>query len=240
MREPMETDRRGPENLNHKALALRKALGARGPARVAAVFTLFALLLSVSTATLFLTGCDDTPSTPTSSNTSASAETKPAKPAIPADVQAAAESFLGTDTEVLTFGDLTKNGKQQFLAANVVPKSPSNPTPGTVITRAVIAENSDGKWLEILRCDEHLKNPKGFLADTPLAAVTGWRLQYEQDAQKGLQLYFIPLKGQGDVHTFPIGVRWNPTVKRFQSMDHDYAHFLPETPSLEAAPSRLR
>ncbi len=88
------------------------------------------------------------------------------------------DSLLGKETTVLLFGDLAKNGKQQFLAANVVPKSSKNNLPGTIVTRAVVAANEDGKWMEILRCDEHLKNQKGFLPGTPIGGVTGWRLAF--------------------------------------------------------------
>jgi hypothetical protein len=170
----------------------------------------------------------------------AQAEAKPAAPAIPEEIQSAAESLLGRETQVLLFGDLAKNGKQQFLAANVVPKTPTNNLPGTIVTRAVVVENSDGKWAEVLRCDEHLKNQKGFLGLTPLAAVTGWRLQYEQSDDKGLQLYFTPLKGITDSHPQTIGVRWNPETKRYQSLDRTYEHFLFESPSIEAARTKLR
>lgn len=168
------------------------------------------------------------------------AEAKPATPAVPDEIQSAAESLLGTETQVLLFGDLAKNGKQEFLAANVVPKTPTNNLPGTIITRAVVAENSDGKWSEVLRCDEHLKNQKGFLGLTPLTSVSGWRLQYEQSDDKGLSLYFTPLKGVTDSHVLPIGVRWNPETKRYQSLDRTYEHFLLESTSIEPARSRLR
>lgn len=171
---------------------------------------------------------------------SAQAEAKSAEPAIPEEIQSAAQSLLGSETQVLVFGDLVKNGKQQFLAANVVPKTPTNNLPGTIITRAVVVENTDGKWSEVLRCDEHLKNQKGFLGLTPFTAVTGWRLQYEQSADKGLELYFTPLKGTTDSHVLPIGVRWNPATKRYQSLDRNYEHFLLESPSLEAARATLR
>jgi hypothetical protein len=167
-------------------------------------------------------------------------EAKPAEPAIPEEVQAAAKAFLGSESQVLAFGDLAKNGKQQFLAANVVPKTPTNNLPGTIVTRAIVAENDDGKWVEVLRCDEHLKNPKGYLALTPLAPVTGWRLQFEQNAEKGLQLYFTPLQGTTDSHVLPIGVRWNPATKRYQSLDRTYEHFLLESPALNDVRSRLR
>ena len=170
----------------------------------------------------------------------AQADVKPAAPAVPDEIQSAAESLLGRETQVLLFGDLAKNGKQQFLAANVVPKTPTNNLPGTIVTRAVVVENSDGKWSEVLRCDEHLKNEKGYLGLTPLSEVTGWRLQYEQSDDKGLQLYFTPLKGVTDSHVLPIGVRWNPKTQRYQSLDRTYEHFLMESPSIDTARSKLR
>jgi len=170
------------------------------------------------------------------------AETKPAEPAVPEEVQSAAQSRLGVETQVLLFGDLAKNGNQQFLAANIVPKTPKNDNlAGTIITRAVIAENQSGQWAEIFRCDEHLKNAKGYLGMTPLSNVSGWRIAYEQDAAKGLQLYLTPLQGTTDTHNLPIGVRWNPSTKRYQSLDRTYEHFLLESPTLGGTPkSRLR
>ncbi len=167
-------------------------------------------------------------------------EAKPATSAVPDEIQSAAESLLGRETQVLLFGDLAKNGKQEFLAANVVPKTPTNNLPGTIVTRAVVAEKNDGQWSEVLRCDEHLKNQKGFLGLTPLTSVTGWRLQYEQSDDKGLALYFTPLKGVTDSHVLPIGVRWNPETKRYQSLDRTYEHFLLESPSIDTARSSLR
>jgi hypothetical protein len=167
------------------------------------------------------------------------AEAKPAL-TVPDDVQSAADSLLGKETTVLVVGDLAKNGKQQFLAANVVPKSTKNNLPGTIVTRSVVAENDNGQWTEILRCDEHLKNQKGFLPGTPIGGVTGWRLAFEQDPEKGLALYFTPLKGAVDTHTLPIGIRWNPKTNRYQSLDRSYELFLNEAPSLSTARSNLR
>jgi len=168
------------------------------------------------------------------------AATKPGEPAVPEEIQMAAQAVLGSESQVLAFGDLAKNGKQEFLAANVVPKTPTNNLPGTIVTRVVVVENTDGKWAEILRCDEHLKNQKGFLGLTPLAPITGWRLQYEQSDEKGLQLYFTPLKGDTDSHVMPIGVRWNKGTKRYQSLDRTYEHFLLENPTMQDARSSLR
>jgi hypothetical protein len=191
--------------------------------------------LSVMSLAVFLGGCGAGAPAPTPV-----AEAKPAEPAVPEDMQAAAKAMLGSDSQVLAFGDLAKNGKQEFLAANVVPKTPSNNLPGTIVTRVVVAEENDGKWAELLRCDEHLKNQKGYLGLTPLVPVTGWRLQYEQNTDKGLQLYFTPLKGAVDSHVLPIGVRWNPATKRYQSLDRTYEHFLVESPSLQDVRSTLR
>src|SRR5205807_10631107 len=63
-------------------------------------------------------------------------------------------SLLGRETQVLLFGDLAKNGRQEFLAANVVPKTPTNNLPGTIVTRAVVVEKDEGKWSELLRCED--------------------------------------------------------------------------------------
>lgn len=182
---------------------------------------------------LCLGACDSTPTAPT-------AAAKPAEPAIPEDIQDVAKTILGREAQVLAYGDLAKTGKQQVLAANVVPKTPQNTIPGTVVTRAVVAENTDGKWAEILRADEHLKNASGFLALSPREPIAGWRLQWEQNAEKGLQLYFTPVKGNSDPHVLPVGVRWNPQTKRYQSMDRSYEHFLLESPSLGEARSSIR
>lgn len=188
---------------------------------------------------VLFTGCGDTPKP--AETKSEPAPAAPEKPAIPDDVQAGAQALLGTETTVLLFGDLAKNGKQQFLAANVVPKtSKNNNIAGTIITRAVIAQNDDGQWKEIFRCDEHLKNAKGFLGLTPLSDVSGWRIAYEQDPAKGLALYLTPLRGNDDAaHSLPIGVRWNPQTKRYQSLDRTYEHFLLEQPTMGGTPKSV-
>jgi len=205
------------------------------------VFTRSRFMLAMAAGTLavfalLLFGCGEDPAPKPAAEDPA----KPAAPAVPDDMQAAAQNLLGKETQVLVFGDLAKTGKQQFLAANVVPKTPKNNIPGTIVTRAVVAEETDGKWSELLRCDEYLKNAKGYLALTPLTSVAGWKVQYDQDPVKGIQLYFTPVKTGTDAHVLPIGVAWNPATKRFQSLDMTYEHFLMETPSLETARSRLK
>jgi len=190
---------------------------------------------SVLSLAILAGGCGTEASKP-----SPQAETKPAEPVIPEEIDLAAKAMLGSGTQVLLYGDLAKNGKQEVLAANVVPKTPTNNLPGTIVTRAVVAENVDGKWSEVFRCDEHLKNQKGYLALTPLTAVTGWRLQYEQSEVKGLQLYFTPLKGSIDSHVLPIGVRFNPATQRYQSLDRPYEHSMLESPPMQDARSVLR
>jgi len=181
-----------------------------------------------------LQGCSSEPPKPTA------AATKPAEPAIPEDVQDAAKVLLGSDAQVLLYGDLAKTGKQQALVANVVPNTPKSVVAGTVVTRAVVAENDDGKWVELFRCDEYLKNSKGFLALTPLQAVTGWKLQYENGPTQGMSLYFTPIKLGTSERTLPIAIRWNPATKRYQSMDYSYTNFLMESASLDHPRSTLR
>src|SRR5213082_3572928 len=133
-----------------------------GAGTVRAGKILLHLCLSFAPMSILLGGCGTEAPKP-----AAQAEEKPAEPAVPDEIQSAADSLLGKETQVLLFGDLAKNGKQEFLAANVVPKTPTNNLPGTIITRAVVVENSDGKWSEVLRCDEHLKNQKGSRLDAP-------------------------------------------------------------------------
>ena len=191
---------------------------------------------SLALASLLLTGCGDDPAPKPASEEPA----KPAAPAVPEDMQTAAQNFLGKETQVLVFGELAKTGKQQFLAANVVPKTPKNDIPGTIVTRAVLAEETDGKWSELVRCDEYLKNAKGYLALTPLTPVSGWKVQYDQDPVKGIQLYFTPIQSGAAKHVLPIGIAWNPATKRYQSLDMTYEHFLLERASLDTARSVLR
>jgi hypothetical protein len=198
---------------------------------------IFAVVLSAVAFGSISAGCG---SEAPKSSPEPAAQAKPAEPAIPDDIQDAAKHLLGSDAQVLVVGDLAKNGKRQFLAANVVPKTPKNNIPGTVVTRAIVAQDDDGKWTELLRVDEHLKNQKGYLGATPLDSINGWRLQYEQNTEKGLQLYFTPLKVNGDTHVLPVGVRWNPATNRYQSLDASYEHFLKESTSLQNVRSTLR
>ncbi len=165
---------------------------------------------------------------------------KTAAPAVSQELQDVAKALLGADSEVIVFGDLAHTGQQQALIVNRLAKTPQGAVPGLLITRAVVVEQDGRKWKEALRCDEHLKNPNGYLGATPLVPVTGWRLQHEQDAEKGLVLYFTPLEMAGASHIPTIGVRWNPKVKRYQSLDRNFEQFLGEVPTLETPTQRVR
>ena len=166
--------------------------------------------------------------------------TVPATPAVPDEMQKAAEKSLGAETDVLLFGDLSKTGTQQILAVNKIKALPPGVPRGNVITRAVVLEKNGTSWKEILRCDEHLENPKGFLGGTPLAPVNGWRMQAEQDPDKGLLLYFTPLQAPKGGYAVPVEVRWNAKAKRYQSMDRTFENFLGELPALETPESQVR
>jgi hypothetical protein len=196
---------------------------------------MFRSLFAVVVLGLMLGGCGSEPPKP-----AAVAEKKPEAPAIPEEVQQVAAKLLGADAQVLLYGDLAKNGKQELLAANVVPNTPKSVVAGTVVTRAVVAENDDGKWMELVRADEYLKNPKGYLAQTPLQAVTGWKLQFEESPENGMSLYFTPVKAGSSERTLPIAVRWNPATKRYQSMDPSYQHYLTEAATLDKPRATLR
>jgi hypothetical protein len=199
-------------------------------------------LVAVIFTALTLASCGSSAPTTLVAKEEPAAPAATAKPAIPTDIQKAAELALGSETEVLAYGDLSKSGLQQILAINRLKAAPPGVSAeGILLTRAVILENAGPSWKQIFLCDEHLKNTKGFLGGTPLAPVNGWRLQYEQH-DKGLEMYFTPLmsaKGEGG-HVLPVGIRWNPKVKRYQSLDRTFENFLGELPALETPESQIR
>jgi hypothetical protein len=194
-------------------------------------FLAMTMLCSVA----FLAACGGSAPAPSA----APVESKTSAPAVPPEIQQVAESVLGADTDVLVFGDLAGTGRQQALFVNRLKTTPENTVPGILITRAVVVEKDGSAWKEVLRCDEHLRNPSGYLAATPLAAVGGWRLQYEQQPEKGLAMYFTPLQQPAGGYKETIGVRWNPKLKRYQSLDRNFQEFLGETPALETPTARL-
>jgi hypothetical protein len=164
----------------------------------------------------------------------------PAAPAVPADAQRAAEAALGSETEVVAYGDLAKDGHPQLLAINRLKVAPDGAVPGTLVTRIAITANDRGARKEIFHCDEHLKNTNGYLIGTPLAPVNGWRLKYERDPGKGLQMNFTPLAAAMSRRVVTIGVRWNPSVRRYQSLDGSSGRFLGEQSALEISESQVR
>jgi hypothetical protein len=199
----------------------------------------FALSVAFAVAGFLCASCGDSSPSPANSKSDAtsSAETQPAPPA---DYQSAAENVLGDEAEILAFGDLAKTGNPQVLAVNKLTGTPPASVPGTLITRLAVIEMSNGKWKELLRCDEHLKNTRGYLGGTPLAAVPAWRLQYNQDAEKGLVMYFTPLTQPAGGYIQTIGVEWNRKTGRYQSLDRSFEQFVGETEQLETPQSVLR
>jgi hypothetical protein len=168
----------------------------------------------------------------------AAARQQPAAPEVPADIQNAANADLGSDSEVLLHGDWGENGQTEALVVNRLKTTPQGVTPGVLLSRATIIERDNGTWKELFRCDGHLKNPNGYLGATPLAAVPSWRLQYEQHPGKGLEMFFTPLEKPAGGYVQTIEVRWNPQVKRYESLDRSFEHFLTEVPAIET-PDRV-
>jgi hypothetical protein len=165
---------------------------------------------------------------------------KPTAPAVPPEIEAVAQSVLGSEAEPLVWGDLALTGAPQVLAINRLKPLPGDQVPGIKFTRLALVSKEGGKWKELLRCDDHLKNPKGYLGGTPLSSVSGWRLQYEQLPEQGLALYFTPLEQPAGGYIQTIGVRWNPKAKRYQSLERTFQQFLGEVPSLGTVESQLK
>src|SRR2546430_1952310 len=86
--------------------------------------------LSLLSLAIFLGGCGADAPKP-----APQAETKPAEPAIPEDIQLAAKALLGSESQVLAFGDLAANGKQEILAADGLPEDATDNLPGTLLSR---------------------------------------------------------------------------------------------------------
>jgi hypothetical protein len=193
-----------------------------------------------------------------SPDTDASQAGDPAGPgelAISPEIQTVANTLLGSSAEVLAFGDLAHNGHEQALVINRVIATPSIATPGTTresaapetdgvpFTRAAVIERDGKRWVQVLRCDEHLTNPKGFLAGTPLSPVNGWRVRSGNRSDKRDPVeafYFTPLDVQDAAPAPTITVRWNPKVNRYQVLDRTSQQFLGELGSLETPASKLR
>ena len=129
-------------------------------------------LLLIAGLFLLAVGCTEAPKP--------EAAAKPPEPKYPTEIESAVETVLGAEAEILVAGDLAGNGEEQVLAINRAKGVQKTTAPGTLLTRAALLAKEGGKWREVFRCDEHLKNPKGFLAATPISPVNGWRLQYEQ------------------------------------------------------------
>jgi hypothetical protein len=166
--------------------------------------------------------------------------------------QQVAEAVLGKQAEIVAQGDLARAGSEQMLVVNRVDIAAhrevgSADSTAMVVTRAVIVEKQNGKWSEVLRCDEHLKNPRGYLGGAPAARVTGWRLQVKRDADQSLELQFAPTvpseeasSSKTEAGSRPISVRWNTIAKRYQSLDQSHKGFLGEVPTLDTPQSILK
>jgi hypothetical protein len=217
------------------------------PGGLARILTL-AMALALA---LFLAGCGSAQQPAAAVDDKAAAEAAAATD----EARDLAEASLGKGAEVLARGDLALNGSEQLLVANRFSKAAAennaNASAGAVfVTRAAVLQKNDGQWSQVLVCDEHLKNPRGYLGNSGAARVSGWRLEYSQDAKNGLEMKFTPadLSSSADAHTdehsspknATFDVRWNKSAERYESYDPSHERFLSEVPSLEAPESTLK
>jgi hypothetical protein len=185
-------------------------------------------------------GCD-APTKPGSAN-EAKTPSQSAEPRLPPEVAAAAKAALGPGALVVSYGDLAQNGRRQVLAANRS-GSTSNLQGNIQFTRAAVLEQVGTKWVEVLRCDEYLKNPSGYLVGAPREPVTSWQLEFGGNSRDHRHdLLFTPLDTSGAASRpmSTVSVRWNPSANRYQSLDPQSGHFLEELPALEIPVAPLR
>ena len=110
---------------------------------------------------------------------------------MPPEIAAVATTALGRSARVVAFGDLAHNGKRQILVASRRNGRHRGMTWGA-LPRAAVIEQAGAKWVEVLRCDEYLKNPNGYLRGISLG--TGDRLAGSNEAstksKRGRELLF--------------------------------------------------
>jgi hypothetical protein len=171
------------------------------------------------------------------------------------ETRAVAEAALGKGAKVLAHGELALNGLEQVLVVNPFStgaganSEAANSSP-IFITRAAVLEKENGKWSQILVCDEHLKNPYGYLRGSLAPRDTGWRLEFTQDLKKGLEMKFTPVDRFDAIHengdqnsgqkSLRFDVRWNQSAKRYQSFDEPHERYVSEVPTLETPQSILK
>jgi len=196
---------------------------------------------------LSLAGCHSKPSP---ADVKAAAE----RADIADDARGVAEAALGKQAEILARGDLALNGREQLLVVNRISKQLTSGGGGAnspiLVTRAAVLEQNGGKWSEVLLCDEHLKNPNGYLGGSPVGRTNDWQLEFSQDAKDGLEMKFSPADPSDALNAQtgePVGlkkvkfeVRWNKNAKRYQSFDQSHERYLSEVPSLETPQSILK
>ena len=199
---------------------------------------------------LFLAGCH-TAQRPAPNEAKAATESAD----VVDEARDAADASLGKQSEILTRGNLAQNGREQVLVVNRLSGGAQASEGGAnletiFVTRAAILEKNGGNWSQVLLCDEHLKNPNGYLGGSSAARVSGWRLEYTEDAKNGLEMRFTPAEEYDatDVNTLKrserknatFDVRWNKDAKRYQSFDQSHERYLSEVPSLETPVSILK
>lgn len=167
------------------------------------------------------------------------------------EARATAEVALGKTAEILADGDLALDGTRQLLVVNRAPlQAVTADAARMLVTRAAVLEKGGGRWSEIFVCDEHLKNPHGYLGGSPTARVYGWELEFTLDAKAGLEMRLTPAGDPGTAGSnseqtsgrknATFVVRWNRSAKRYETFDNSQERFLTEVPSLETPESTLK
>jgi len=124
-----------------------------------------------------------------------SSESEPSSPA--SETQHLAEKALGPGAEIVARGNLARNGREQLLVIRQLRKlatadAGARDNARLFINQAVVLEKNGQRWSEVLRCDERVKNPRGYLGGTQAASAAGWLLRFVLDAPQGLRLEFTP------------------------------------------------
>jgi hypothetical protein len=158
----------------------------------------------------------------------------------PDDIVEVAHGALGREGEALAWGDLPGDGRKQVLVVNRTGKAERTPCEDFMFTRMTVVENTSGSWTEVLLCDEHLKNDKGYLIGSPSEAIFRWKMSFVKDPSKGLMMTITPMGEGSEAKGKTLHVRWNPAVMRYQAFDPATDKFTGEVASVEIIQRPLR
>lgn len=130
-----------------------------------------------------------------------------------------ANRLLGIRAQVLKAGDLLGTGNVQCLV--VLPYAAKGGSRERKVRRGVIVQREGSTWHELLRFDDTIRNPQGFvgidfLDDEPTFGFLLETADERSDGTRGFTLYLTWLNPHLQPEGIAVQLAWNRKVRRFQ------------------------